>query len=371
MARFDLVVAGAGIVGLAHALAAARRGLRVALLERDARAASASIRNFGFVTITGQEEGATRERAMRSRDAWIELCTSAGIPIHQRGAMVVARRPEAFAVLEEFARGPMGAGCALLDAGAARARAPQLDPAIAGGLWSPYELRVEAREALPALARWLEERHGVVFAWNVEMHGVDDHLVRHSAGTMEADAVVIAPGANVAGLAPELARRVAVRHCRLQMMRLAPPGFTLPGVLLSDLSLVRYGGFAAQPAAANLRARLEEECAEQLSHGIHLIAAQATDGTMLVGDSHHYGDHADPFSSEAVDALILAELRATLKVPGARVIERWNGYYPVADVGPVLRETLVPRVELVTVTSGTGMSTAFAIGEETIAGLFG
>jgi hypothetical protein len=33
-------------------------------------------------------------------------------------------------------------------------------------------------------------------------------------------------------------------------------------------------------------------------------------------------------------------------------------------------ESLAPRVQLVAVTSGTGMSTAFAIGEETIARLF-
>src|SRR5688572_30722739 len=77
MDRFDLVVAGAGIVGLAHALAAARRGLRVVVLERDARASSASVRNFGFVTISGQEEGPTRARALRSRNTWEEVAVAA------------------------------------------------------------------------------------------------------------------------------------------------------------------------------------------------------------------------------------------------------------------------------------------------------
>ena len=85
----------------------------------------------------------------------------------------------------------------------------------------------------------------------------------------------------------------------------------------------------------------------------------------------HSRAFAEPFASEAVDALILAQLRSTLSMPETRVLQRWNGYYPVADVAPLLRETLAPRVELVTVTSGTGMSTAFAIGEETIAALFG
>ena len=55
---FDLAVVGAGICGLAHALAAVRRGKRVVVLDRDRQANGASIRNFGFVTVTGQQEGA-------------------------------------------------------------------------------------------------------------------------------------------------------------------------------------------------------------------------------------------------------------------------------------------------------------------------
>src|SRR5689334_3161314 len=108
MATFDLVVVGAGIVGLAHALAAAKRGLRVAVLERDACATSASVRNFGFVTITGQEEDVTRPRALRSREIWAEVARDAVVPIHQEGAVTVARRLSSFAVLDEFASGPMG-----------------------------------------------------------------------------------------------------------------------------------------------------------------------------------------------------------------------------------------------------------------------
>ncbi len=53
----DLVVVGAGIVGLAHALAAARRGLSVIVVDRDTQANGASIHNFGFVTVTGQQAG--------------------------------------------------------------------------------------------------------------------------------------------------------------------------------------------------------------------------------------------------------------------------------------------------------------------------
>src|SRR5262245_21678987 len=149
MAAFDLVVAGAGIVGLAHALAAARRGLKVALVERDPEARRSSVQNFGFVTLAGQAEGATRRRVPRSLAVWSEVAQAAGIAVQQQGALVVARRPEALAVLEEYASTPSGAGCALLDAAALREHFPAASSMLLGALASPDELRVEAREAIP------------------------------------------------------------------------------------------------------------------------------------------------------------------------------------------------------------------------------
>jgi FAD dependent oxidoreductase TIGR03364 len=368
---FDLIVVGAGIVGLAHALAAARRGLRVAVVERDARASGASLRNFGFVTVSGQDDGDTRRRALRSRDVWAEVAAAAGITVAQRGALVVARRPEALAVLEEFAAGAMGEGCELLDARATIARMPAIRDGIAGALASPHELRVEAREAIPRLAQWLAERHGVAFTWNAAALGIEGTALRHARGTLHAGAIVVACGANVAQFAPGLADEVRLRHCKLQMMRIAANGSRLASVVMSDLSLVRYGGFAAQPAAAALGARLARECALPLAHGIHLIVAQAADGALVVGDSHHDADHADPFAQAEVDALLLDELQSLFRFGPVQVAERWIGHYPVADVQPLLARDLAPRVRLVAVTSGTGMSTAFAIGEETIAHLFG
>lgn len=370
MTSFDLVVVGAGIVGLAHALAGVKRGLRVAVLERDSRASSASVRNFGFVTVSGQEGGETRARALRSREIWIEAARDAAIDVHQRGALVVARRLSALAVLEEFVASDMGDGCEMFTAQQARQRLPRLCSTAVGALSSTHELRVDARQALPRLAEWLERHHGVTFLWETTVLGVEGSTVRHAAGEIRADAVVIAPGVGVAAFAPRLARDVNLRQCKLQMMRIASPGFALPGAVMTDLSLLRYGGFAAMASAARLREELERECARELENGIHLIVAQASDGSLVVGDSHHYSKAADPFSSTEVDSLILGELRALLDIPHPVVTERWLGYYPTADVSPLLSESLAPRVRLVSVTSGTGMSTAFAIGEETLAEFF-
>ena len=95
--RFDLAVVGAGIVGLATALAAARRGLRVIVIDRDAQANGASVRNFGFITVTGQQRGTMWARARRSRDVWQEVADAAGIAIVHTGLWMAVRRPESVA----------------------------------------------------------------------------------------------------------------------------------------------------------------------------------------------------------------------------------------------------------------------------------
>src|SRR4029079_3561544 len=126
MASYDLVVVGAGIVGLGSALAAAKKGKRVAVVERDSASIAASIRIFGFVTVSGQRRGAHWQRARRSRDVWAEVAPKAGIEIVHRGTTILARRPEAVAVADAFLRTEMGEVCRLLTAGEAAAMAPAL-----------------------------------------------------------------------------------------------------------------------------------------------------------------------------------------------------------------------------------------------------
>ena len=156
--RYDLAVVGAGILGLAHALAAVRRGLSVVVVDREAQAIGASVRNFGFVTVTGQQAGDCWRRAMRSRDVWLEVAPKAGIAVEHAGLLVVAQRPEAMACLEAFAATEMGAGCSLLSETELIAvhGAVLSVRKVQGALWSPHDRRVESREAIPLLAAWLQ-----------------------------------------------------------------------------------------------------------------------------------------------------------------------------------------------------------------------
>jgi FAD dependent oxidoreductase TIGR03364 len=364
---FDCVIVGAGIIGLAHALAATRLGLRTAVIDREARAIGASVRNFGFITVTGQPEGITWRRARRSRDVWAEVTGPAGIPVLQRGLTLSVRRPEAVTVLEEFAAGPMGDGCRVLPGHAIE---HPFRPDQIAALHSPHELRVESRTAIAALTAWLRDAHGVSLFPRVAVHGVDTGRVETSAGQFTADHIVVCPGPDLVTLFPDVMARRQVTLCKLHMLRVAAPGWTLPTPVMSDLGLVRYLGYAGCPSLPALRARLENEQKQWLDDGIHLIAVQSSDGSLVIGDSHHYDPSPDPFQPRDVDDRILAELSAVLDMPRPEVIERWTGIYPSGpDVA--FHETPMKGVRLVMVTSGTGASTGFAIGEETVADLLG
>jgi FAD dependent oxidoreductase TIGR03364 len=365
-------VVGAGIVGLACALAAARRGKRVVVIDRDAQANGASVRNFGFITVTGQAAGAMWRRARRTREIWAEVASDIGAPILHRGLVLTARRPESVVVLEAFLRTEMGAECRLLDAGEVARRHPELaTPQLLGALWSPHELRVESREAIPRLAAWLEARHGVTFLRETAVHSVETSKIVTSRGVVESEAVAVCPGDDLASLFPDRIAAHGLTRCKLQMLRLADPGWRLTAGVMSDLGLVRYAGYAALPEAAALRVRLEAEQGAQLEHGVHLIVVQSADGSLVVGDSHHYAPTPDPFARDAVDRLILEEFEAVFGCAPPPVIERWTGTYASAPDRTVVVDAPAPGVRLVMVTTGAGASVGFALGEEVAAELFG
>ncbi len=368
---YDLAVIGAGIIGLAHAYVAARLGKRVVVIERSVRANGASIRNFGFVTVTGQARGQSWRLASRTRDVWAEIAPQADIAVEHTGLLLTLRRPEAVAVADAFLQTEMAAGCDLLDGAAFRKLHPQIAaPDSLGALRSTRDLRVESRTALPKLAAWLEAEMGVAFLNATAAYSAQPPEIATSRGLVAAGACVVCPGDDFATLYPERIAAYQVQRCRLSMLRLAAPGFAWPASVMSDLSLTRYEGYAALPQAEALRARLKVEQATHLAHGVHLIAVQSADGSLVVGDSHHYGDQPWPFAPAEAEAMILDEFENATGLAPPPVVERWTGDYATAPDRTFFIDAPDPAVRLVMVTSGTGASTAFGIAETTLSDLF-
>lgn len=368
---FDLAIVGAGVVGLAHALAAARLGLRVVVIDRDSRANGASARMSGLVTVAGHAPGQMWRRAKRSREIWAEVCAQAGVRIEHEGLAIVARRPEAATALEAFAATEAGAGSSFYRPDDAHALFPQFKGDIAGVFWSPDEIRVEARSAMLKIAAWLEEAHGVRFRWETAVTSVADGEVGTSRGPIVAGACCVCAGDDFVSLYADRLSAAGLSRVKSQTLRVRlEDGYELPGAVASDLAILRLPGFEELDGVAALRARLEQEQPEHLTHGIVLLVSQSADGSLVVGGSRQT-EGADPFQSQTVDELILQEFEAVLGRRPKQVVSRWVGSYAMSGERPVVVDAPSERVRIVVAASPAGASSAFAVAEETIAGLFG
>ncbi|AKU17111.1 TIGR03364 family FAD-dependent oxidoreductase [Luteipulveratus mongoliensis] len=353
----DLAVIGAGIVGLAHAVEAVSRGLSVAVLERDERATGASVRNFGHGCASAQA-GLSLEYGMAARRQWLRLAKEAGFWIREAGTVVAARADDEMTVLNEL-HDRLGAAAVLLDRSAVLKRVGLADDVIGGALL-PLDLRVDPREAPAAIARWLTEQ-GVTFHWGTALASTEPGLVRTSRGSIRARRTVVAVGHDIDYVYPDLAERHGVRRCRLRMLRVTDPhARTLDPALLTGHSMLRYGAFEDCPTLPAVRARLQREEPEAVAAGLNLMFTQRPDGSLTIGDTHHYDHTFDPFDDEELDELVLAQTARLLGVPNLQVLQRWRGVYASAPE-PFLVDTPHEDARAVSVTSGIGMTTAFGL----------
>jgi len=370
---YDLLIVGSGILGLAHAYEAKKRGLSVAIVEQNASCTGASIRNFGFITVSGQGSPDTWRRAMYSAQVWRELAPLANIKILHQGTWILCHRPEAVEVAQAFLQSPMGADCqyfprasysTLESLGFANTDGLHLKNAL-GLLYSPHEFRVESREAIPQLATYLQKELGVDFYWETEVLSIDEAAVHTSNNRLNAQRIVICPGAQLTGVAKPYIQKYDLKLCTLQMLRIkVQNGFILPGSVMTDNSLARYLGWSELPEAKALKERIAKEMPEYVKEGIHLIVVQSADGSLVVGDSHRYGSSEDVFASERIEQLIIKLMYQVLNITEHRVVERWTGVYPSSNVSDALIEKVSPSIRVAIVSSGTGASTAFGLAKD-------
>ncbi|UOT04142.1 TIGR03364 family FAD-dependent oxidoreductase [Rhodococcus opacus] len=368
--RYDVVVVGAGIVGLAHAYHARTRGLSVAVIDHADRVAGASVQNFGHACIAAQS-GVARDYARAGREHWLDLARKAGFWSVESGTYCVARHDDELAVMTEFAdvRGP--AEVELLSRDRILGALPIVGDRVVGGMYMADDLQVNPREAAPAIAQWLEAS-GVDFFWRTAATGFETGVVHTSRGDLRAGTVFVTVNYDIDRLFPEPAERGGLLRCRLHMMRarmsLSAP---LPAPLFTGWSLVRYSGFENLPATAALAARLRDEYPDYVDLGLHQMYTPQPDGSILLGDTHIREISAEPFQSEKGFEVLIREAVALFGVPDVTVTERWQGVYSSAPDSEFLIEEPIDGVHIVTVTTGIGMTTGMGLAKDRIDHVFG
>jgi glycine oxidase len=358
----EVLVLGAGIVGLAVAWSLRRRGMSVTLLERDRAGRATSHVAAGMLAPVAEVEfGAAGRRlldlGLRSAELWpafaAELESAGGVEVAPRrtGTLLLARDDDEARELERQLelRRSLGLEVERLRPSEAREREPALAPTLRLAIEAPDDHSVDPRPVLVALRRACEaagvrvREHTPVASVECDAAGERVLGVRLEDGErMGCEQLVLAAGpwsGAIAGVPPDA--RAPVRPVKGQILRLRDPagagllsrvvrfegGYMLPrgdGRYVLGAT-VEERGFDLDPTVGGVEELLRdarelvpgvsELRVEELSVGLRpgtpdnvpLIGRGALEGLVWATGHHRNGILLAPLTAELVAGLLAAE----------------------------------------------------------------
>ena len=262
----DVVVIGSGAFGASAAYHLARRGARVALLERAGLASQTSPRAAGLSSQVRATPALTRI-AQRAVAKLATFTAETGQPLRftQSGALKIARTErDAEQLAREVARGAAaGVPIELVSVAEARRRLPVLgERGIVAVTWSPTDCNVEPSELPLGYCRAAEKLGAVLLphtpATGFELGAGGVEGVRTPRGTIATRVVVDAAGAWARALAATLGGALPVVPTRHQLLITEPiagvgPEFPIARVIDANVYVsherggLMLGGYETDP----------------------------------------------------------------------------------------------------------------------------
>jgi len=201
-ASVDVVVIGAGVIGMCTARYLSKRGLKTLVCDKGRVAGEQSSRNWGWVRTTARDPDEV-PIALDSADAWAELQESLGdgIGFRRHGIVSLVRTEEELAAFDAWMKvaAHYGVDSRLIGADKARELSGAPDGRWLGGIATPADGHAEPFTAVLTLAKAFQENGGLVreacAVRGVETEAGCISAVVTERGRVRAGAVVCAAGA--------------------------------------------------------------------------------------------------------------------------------------------------------------------------------
>ncbi|WP_427023584.1 NAD(P)/FAD-dependent oxidoreductase [Aureimonas ureilytica] len=245
----DVVVIGGGVAGVFSAYYLARRGLKVALVEKGRVGAEQSSRNWGWCR---QQNRDARELPIstRSLDLWDRLAEETGEDVGFRrcGLFYLSQNEaelEGWAKWRDFAR-TVGVTTHMLSPAEATERGQATGRAWKGGVFSPSDGTADPSRAVPVVARAIIAAGGAVLqncaARGLELTGGRVSAVVTEKGTIRTKVAIMAGGAWASSFCRQLGLRFPQAAVRSSILAVSPGANDLPDALhTADVSVTRRG----------------------------------------------------------------------------------------------------------------------------------
>ncbi len=379
----DLIVVGGGVLGVWHAYHALRKGKRVVMLERNPVPQGASVRNFGQVVPSGLPPGIWRERGKRALKHYGSPEISENTSIRQNGSVYLASDEDEWLLLQEMKliNDNDGYECHLLSDKEVFERWPQASRRyVRGGLFFPQEMSVEPTRLVRDMIGLMIAKYGLEYLPKVTALSCreQEHFAEvtgSNGATLLAEQVIVCSGHELRTLFAEELLKHDLVTARLQMIQTVPQpkDYQLKGNILTGLTIRRYEAFHACPSYQRVIDEMPDSYLR--SQGVHILFKQAVDGSLILGDSHHYTRNAttETMSFEidyALNQAMLEEAMRIMEIPKPQIASTWNGYY-TQTTKEVVNTKISDRVRIVTGIGGKGMTTGISLAEENIQATFG
>jgi len=263
-AEADAVVMGGGIVGSFAAYYLARRGLKVALVEKGVVGGEQSSRNWGWCR---QQNRDARELPMatKSLDLWEKFSADSGedTGFQRCGLFYVSDDEEELATWaswREFAT-TVGVPTHMLTADEASRRAGFTGRRWRGGVFSPSDGIANPGLAAPAAAKALMKLGGTVHqgcaARGLETAGGAVTGVVTEKGTVRTPLAIMAGGAWASSFCNQLDIRFPQAAVRQSIVALGTGGLALPDAFYSKSFSITRRGEGCHTLAISGRARVD------------------------------------------------------------------------------------------------------------------
>lgn len=368
--KTDVIIIGGGIIGLAHAVMALKKGYRVMLIEQNDMAVGASIRNFGLIWPIGQPAGLLYDRARRSRDIWLEMSKKAGFWAFENGSLHLAYADDEWAVLEEYHK-EYGDETKLLTPKKVQDLSPNVNEKdLHGGLYSSTEVNVNPKTAVYAITHWLQQQQECSLKFGEKALQINGNRVSTTASEYDAEKVLVCGGSDFQSLYPETFAASDLLKSKLQMLRTEPQpdDYKLGPTLCGGLTLRHYASFAQCRTLDTLKKRVARETPEFDRWGIHVMVSQNEFNELIIGDSHEYGQTFDPFDKSEINELILNYMKSFVNVKSPSIKETWHGVYAKNPGKTEFVHEPENGVKIITGFGGAGMTFSFGYAEQEVAG---